>query len=169
MEPKKQKNNGPEIILLREQPELCQQAAAWFSGKWGIPAETYVESMRDMLSSRAAVPQWYVIAGQNQEIIAGAGVIENDFHNRKDLSPNVCALFVEKPCRRKGLARKLLNFIREDMGRLGVSPLYLVTEHDQFYEKCSWSFATMAMGDDRQPIRVYESPVFQSSAPSFLE
>ena len=28
--------------------------------------------------------------------ISGAGVIENDFHDRKDLTPNLCALFVEE-------------------------------------------------------------------------
>lgn len=33
------------------------------------------------------IPNWF---------IAGAGVIENDFHNRPDLTPNICALYVEE-------------------------------------------------------------------------
>lgn len=55
-----------------------------------------------MLQKSAAVPQWYVTLGGQGEILAGAGVIENDFHNRKDLSPNLCALFVEAPYRCQG-------------------------------------------------------------------
>ena len=40
----------------------------------------------------------------------GAGVIENDFHDRKDLTPNVCAVYVEEHCRCQGIAGKLLEF-----------------------------------------------------------
>ncbi len=40
-------------------------------------------------------------------IVAGLGVIENDFHNRKDLAPNVCAVYTEEDCRCKGIAGKL--------------------------------------------------------------
>ena len=40
---------------------------------------------------------------------AGAGVISNDFHNRRDLAPNLCALFVEPAYRRQGIARRLLG------------------------------------------------------------
>ena len=43
------------------------------------------------------------------------GVIENDFHNRKDLSPNVCAVYTEEKYRAKGIAGKLLNIVVEDM------------------------------------------------------
>ena len=37
---------------------------------------------------------WYLCMLNNQ-IIAGVGVIENDFHDRKDLTPNICAMYVE--------------------------------------------------------------------------
>ena len=43
------------------------------------------------------------------------GVIENDFHDRKDLAPNVCAVYVEQEYRRRGIAGKLLNDVCEDM------------------------------------------------------
>lgn len=40
-------------------------------------------------------PQWYT-AMENRKIIGGMGVIESDFPNRKDLSPNVCAVYTEE-------------------------------------------------------------------------
>ena len=50
-----------------------------------------MKNMDDCLRGEKAVPQWYV-AIENGRIIGGLGVIENDFHMRVDLTPNVCAV-----------------------------------------------------------------------------
>lgn len=76
------------------------------------------------------------------------GVIENDFHNRKDLSPNVCAVYTVKEYRRKGIAGKLLNFVVNDNKVKGITPLYLVTDHTDYYERYDWEFLCMVQGDD---------------------
>lgn len=60
------------------------------------------------------MPQWYVVMNDRNEIIARAGVIGNDYHNRKDLTPNVCALYVVENYRKQRLASFILNFIRQD-------------------------------------------------------
>lgn len=59
-----------------------------------------------MSGEKGAVPQWYVVV-QGDKIIAGLGVIENDFHDRKDLSPNVCAVHVEEAYRCRGIAGEM--------------------------------------------------------------
>lgn len=93
---------------------------------------------------------------KNDKIIGGAGVIENDFHNRKDLTPNVCALYVEKGYRHKGIAGKLLNYICDDMYFLGIDTLYLITDHTSFYERYNWKFLCMVQGDNESDItRMY--------------
>lgn len=91
-------------------------------------------------------------------LIAGAGVIENDFHDRPDLTPNLCALFVEPDWRCRGLAGRLLDFIRRDLGAMGIPRLYLVTDHTSFYERYGWTFLTMVTGDDRTQERMYTAP-----------
>ena len=48
-----------KIIMLRRQPELKNQMAAWFHSNWGIPQQAYLESMDDCLAEQGAVPQWY--------------------------------------------------------------------------------------------------------------
>ncbi|MCI8868703.1 MAG: GNAT family N-acetyltransferase [Anaerotignum sp.] len=141
---------------LREFPELTERAAQWFHEKWGIPVEEYRKSMKSAVKSPGGVPQWYVIEDDGR-ILAGAGVIENDFHERKDLAPNICALFVEQDVRGQGLARELLRQIRTDIGGLGVSDLYLVTDHTAFYEKCGWEFLTMVKEEDGALIRMYHA------------
>ena len=144
-----------QVVCLREQPSLLEKAACWFSDKWGIPTPAYRESMSGCISRKTEIPQWYIVLNEEGDIIAGAGVIENDFHDRKDLTPNLCALFVEEAYRGRGIAKAILGFVRSDLKKRGIFKLYLVTEHTAFYEKCGWEFLTMAIGDDRVPMRLY--------------
>lgn len=133
------------IVRLAEQPELLHEAAAWFHSKWHVPLEAYEESMAASLRGEA-VPQWYVVREEGT-IIAGLGVIDNDFHDRKDLTPNVCAVYVEEAYRCRGIAGEMLRFVCEDMKARGIDTLYLVTDHTSFYERYGWRFYTMAQGD----------------------
>ena len=74
-------------------------------------------------------------------------MIENDFHDRKDLTPNLCALFVEPDCRGKGIAGKILQFVCDDMKSRGIYMLYLLTDHTSFYERYGWEYLCDAQGD----------------------
>ncbi len=135
-----------EIKKIVDNPQLVDDAANWFHAKWGIPLEAYLESMQECLAGEGNVPQWYVVSCDDQ-IIAGLGVIENDFHDRKDLSPNVCAVYVEETYRCKGIAGEMLQFVCKDMKDKGIDTLYLVTGHTSFYEKYNWEFYGMVQGD----------------------
>ena len=135
-----------EIWNIRDHPELADRAAQWFHSKWNIPLAAYAESIGDCLAGRGAVPQWY-LAVEDGAILGGAGVIENDFHDRKDLTPNVCAVHVAEAHRCKGIAGKLLGYICRDMAGLGIGTLYLVTDHTSFYERYGWRFLCLVQGD----------------------
>ncbi len=144
-----------EILCLREHPELKDRAARWFHEKWHIPLSAYEESMAACLRNAGPVPQWYVVR-QGERIVGGLGVIENDFHDRKDLAPNVCAVYVEEDCRGRGIAGEMLNFVCNDMKAKGIDTLYLVTDHTGFYERYGWEFFCMAQGDgEEEPCRLY--------------
>ena len=142
------------IINISEQPELRERAAEWFHLKWGIPAEEYLVSIGECIAGRNAVPQWYIMTDGGR-IIAGAGVIANDFHDRKDLTPNVCALYVEPELRRRGIAGQLLAHIGKDMAAKGIGTLYLITDHTSFYERYGWEYLCMVQGDDGEQMRMY--------------
>lgn len=135
-----------QIIRLTDRPGLKEQAAQWFHEKWGIPLEAYLESMEDCLTNKAPVPQWY-LALEKDNIIGGMGVIENDFHNRKDLAPNVCAVYTEQDKRCNGIAGALLNYVCADMKERGIGTLYLLTDHTSFYERYGWEFLCIVQGD----------------------
>lgn len=143
------------LIKLREHPEYAGHAAHWFHEKWSIPLNAYTESIGACVRGGAAVPQWYIFTHKGA-ICAGAGVIENDFHDRKDLAPNVCAVYVEPEHREHGTARALLDAVCTDMAALGIKTLYLLTDYTDFYERCGWRFLCMAQGDgEEEPSRMY--------------
>ena len=89
---------------------------------------------------------WFLCLDE-EKIIAGLGVIENDFHDRKDLSPNICAVYTEDNYRRMGIAGELLNMAVSDLKAKGISPMYLLTDHTGFYERYGWEFLCMVQGD----------------------
>jgi len=135
-----------KILKIREHSEMAGAAAKWFHSKWQIPQSAYEESIGECLKHREKVPQWY-LAVEHDVIIGGIGVIENDFHNRKDLTPNVCALYVEPDYRCRGIAGKLLQYVCDDMDGFGINTLYLITDHTSFYERYGWTFLCMVQGD----------------------
>ena len=132
-------------ITLREHPQRMDQAAAWFHSKWGVPKEAYLECMTSYLCGDTEYG-WYLCL-QGEEIVGGLGVIENDFHDRKDLTPNVCAVYTEEAHRCQGIAGRLLNMAVEDLRSKGISPAYLLTDHTGFYERYGWEFYCFAQGD----------------------
>ncbi len=141
---------GYTLVTLRDRPELLDEAAAWFHEKWGVPEAAYRERMADYLSGGTEYG-WYLCLNGGR-IVGGLGVIDNDFHDRRDLAPNVCAVYTEEDCRGRGVAGRLLDLAVEDMRSRGVSPLYLVTDHVGFYERYGWEFLCMAReeGTERQ-------------------
>lgn len=143
-----------QYVTLREIKEWKMKAAEWFHSKWRVPVEAYLECMDAYLNQETELG-WYLCIDED-EIIAGMGVIENDFHNRKDLTPNVCAVYTEENYRNQGIAGNLLNMVVEDMRAKGISPVYLITDHTGFYERYGWEFYCMVQGDhDEDMARMY--------------
>lgn len=133
------------FMTLRQCPQLKEEAASWFHHKWNVPREAYLECMEAYLKQETEYG-WYLCL-DGDRIIGGLGVIDNDFHNRKDLTPNVCAVYTEKEYRCQGIAGNLLDIVVKDMKSEGVTPIYLITDHTGFYEKYGWEFLCMVQGD----------------------
>ena len=155
--------NKYNMVRIREHEEWVRRAAEWFHHKWGIPLEAYLESMQESihkstglcLNGISDVPEWYIVL-DGENIIAGIGVIENDFHNRKDLTPNVCAVYVEEAYRCQGIAGEMLKTVCDDFAEKGVYTLYLLTDHTSFYERYGWEFLCMVQGDGEEEMaRMY--------------
>ncbi len=145
---------GYAFITLRDRPALMDAAAAWFHDRWRVPKQAYLDCMAAYLNGETEYG-WYLCL-QGGKIVSGLGVIENDFHERKDLTPNVCAVYTEPEHRGQGIAGRLLDTAVEDLRAKGVSPVYLFTDHTGFYERYGWAFYCTAQGDGEEtPSRIY--------------
>ena len=143
-----------KFITLLEEPALKENAAEWFHSKWSVPKQAYLECMDAYLSHETQYG-WYLCL-DGDKIVAGLGVIENDFHDRKDLSPNVCAVYTEEGYRCQGIAGNLLNMAVKDLKDKGITPIYLLTDHTSFYERYGWEFFCMVQGDGEEELsRMY--------------
>lgn len=132
-------------VTLRQKPLLKETAAEWFHSKWQVPKEAYLESMDAYLDNKTEYG-WYLCL-DGYKIVGGLGVIENDFHNRKDLTPNICAVYTETDYRCQGIAGNLLKSALADLKHKSITPVYLLTDHTGFYEKYGWEFLCMVQGD----------------------
>ena len=74
---------------------------------------------------------------------------------RKDLAPNVCAVYTEPDYRGKGIAGRLLDFTVDEMKSKHITPIYLITDHVGFYERYGWEFYCVVQGSDHEPSRMY--------------
>lgn len=86
------------------QPERLNEAVV--HPKAGNSKKAYRQGMQASLRPRSAVPRWDLVPTAEGRIAAGMN--ENDFHRQKNLSPNVCALFVKLEDRCRGIARPVV-------------------------------------------------------------
>lgn len=143
-----------ELVTLRQRPQWRDRAAQWFHQRWGVPQEAYLACMEEYLARRTEYG-WYLCLG-GERILGGLGVIENDFHDRKDLAPNICAVYTEPDSRGRGIAGRLLEMAVEDLRAKGISPVYLLTDHTGFYERYGWEYLCPAQGEgEPSPSRMY--------------
>ena len=142
------------FLDLRARPELKGPVARWFSSKWRVSEGAYLECMEAYLTGKTEYGWYLCLAGE--QIAGGLGVIDNDFHQRKDLTPNICAVYTEADFRCRGVAGKLLNMAVEDLRAKGISPVYLVTDHTGFYERYGWEYLCPVQCDGEEtPSRMY--------------
>ena len=133
---------------------LIEELSIFFHNKWGVPVEDYVNSMNDSLESNTGVPAWYYVI-EDGKVIAGLGVIENDFHKRKDLRPNICAVYVKEEYQGKGICRSMFNYVCDDLKNNEIYDVYLITTHTELYEHLEFEYIGDIEEDDGGMVRCY--------------
>lgn len=149
------------IISIRSCPRYSERAIDWFASKWGIDRKEYEKSIYDCINKNESLPQWYLAIDEEDEIIGGCGLIQNDFVDRTDLFPYLCALFVEEKARGNAIGARLLENARIDAGRLGFDKVYLCTDHTSYYEKYGWKYIAIGNHPWGDTSRIYEAPTIK--------
>lgn len=145
-----------KIIGIRENPHYLEQGIEYFASKWNVGRKVYEESITDSITTSSSLPRWYLML-KSDEIIGSYGLIQNDFIDRIDLFPWLCALYVEKNERGKQLGAKLLEHGRIEAAKLGYKKIYLCTDHDRYYEKYNWRYIGNGVHPGGTKSRIYEN------------
>jgi len=160
-------NNNVEIINMREQPQMLERAAEYFSSRWGIDKSIYVYSINACISTIYPVPRWYLML-RGDEIIGGCGLIDNDFMTDTEFYPWLCALIVEPSERGKNLGAQLLNHVCTDAAKSGCEKVYLNTDHVGYYERYNWKYIGDFLHASGDNVRVYEADTFRVETSRFV-
>lgn len=134
-----------KIVSVRENPAICDRAIAYFQEKWASEDSrmVYEDCIRASLDSGTPLPEWYLMM-DGERIIGCAGMISNDFISRMDLTPWLCALYIEEDCRGHAYGSLLIDRVRADAAAKGYDKLYLCSDHVGYYEK--YGFERIATG-----------------------
>ena len=123
-----------KIINIKDNPEYKEQFIEYFVLRWASDESTdvYIDCISNA-SRKDSIPNWYLLLDDN--IIVGcAGLISNDFISRMDLTPWLCALYIEEEYRGNAYGSLLIEKIKEDTLKLGYDYLYLCSDHIGYYE-----------------------------------
>lgn len=145
-----------ELISVRERPEWTDRAVAFFQRHWATEGSmmVYDDCIRSCVGASGPLPQWYVLA-HGSGIVAGCGLIPNDFISRMDLMPWLAALVVEPAWRSMGLGGRLVRHCLREAERIGCESLYLCTDHVGYYEKFGFEWIATGYHPWGESSRVY--------------
>ena len=133
-----------EIISVKTHPEYKEKIINYFISRWASEESknVYIDCISNA-SRNDSLPNWYLLL-ENHKIVGGAGLISNDFISRMDLTPWLCALYIEEEYRGNNYGELLINKIKEDTLKLGYEYLYLCSDHVGYYEH--FDFVKIATG-----------------------
>ncbi len=97
------------------------------------------------------------IAINNEKNLGTVSIFENDLEGRKDLTPWLASLYVSEDARGLGIAKELINKVKEEAKNSGFDRLYLrTTTAGTYYKKLGWKLIDIQEDSFDKNIEVYE-------------
>ena len=128
-----------EIVNVKEYSGGLDKAIRYIHGKWGNDRnyDFYQDAILHSSEPGKSLPKFYLLLREGR--IAGCyGLITNDFVSRHDLLPWFACLYVEEEERGQELGKLMMEHAANEAKEAGFSTMYLVTDHDGYYEKYGW-------------------------------
>ena len=144
--------DGFEFVTLRNVPELRDAAAEWFHARRGVPKDAYLECMDSYLHGDTEYGRYLCLCGGR--IAGGLSVIENDFRCRKDLSPNICAVYTDPQYRCRGIAGELPDMAVVDLKAKGIPRYICLPTIPDFTSVTAGSFCAVCSATTKKSLRV---------------
>ncbi|MFC1948936.1 GNAT family N-acetyltransferase [Chloroflexota bacterium] len=147
--------NNISIVSLKDLPNYRQTLTDYVENNWKPVFKPFTEVLNEIFSGEKELPKCYRML-KDDNIIGFYQLVDQELIIRKDLSPWITTVFIDKQERGQRLSSKLLEHGRTVAGKLGYTKVYLTTSHIQFYEK----FGFREIGLDKfvwgRPTKIYE-------------
>lgn len=146
-----------KIINLLDDIKHLEKVSEWIWKQWDKEHNSKLEDAiyRSKYSlNEKDIPQMY-IAKYKEEVIGAVSIWRNDLKSRQDLYPWMAALFVKEEYRNKGVGTLLQRRVIEETRKMNYKYLYLITDHENYYEKMGWKFLEKAPLGDGHYTKIY--------------
>lgn len=131
-----------EIEYLCDRPEYVDLVAGWVYNEFviGTASSFTLEGCKDYFSKTNKTKlEITFVAIIDYKGVGTVSIFENDLDNQKVLTPWLASLYVEPDYRSKGIAKQLIEKVKQAVKGLGYEKLYLRTEHtSEYYKALGW-------------------------------
>ncbi len=138
-------------------PILCRWMQTWWGESEGFTQEKMSQYMRHSILPEFRIPQTFVMFDSTVPV----GMFQftmNDCDVRPDVYPWLANVYICMERRGQGLFCFLMASVMENARKLGISSLYLYTQHVGLYEKFGFTyvepFQTFCSKNDEQRLYV---------------
>jgi len=149
--------NEVTVVNLADEKKYIEEVSTWVWEEWskakGVNLEEVIYRTNHSIC-KDRVPQ-VLIAKLNDDLVGTVSIWYNDLTTRQDLTPWLAALYVNREYRGRGIGALLQEKCIELAKKHGYKKLYLITDHENYYEKTGWTFLTLAPDGGHQT-RIYE-------------
>ena len=151
-----------EIIKLEESNNLFfDKICDWYYNWLGIKNNESIEEIKCTFEHslcKNKLPQTFVAVIDGEPAGMYQLSMSDDLNSRPDLYPWLINVYVDEKFRGRNVARELMNTVKENAKKLGLTELYLYTKHIGLYEKFGWKFIeeVKTFKDDSPVERLYK-------------
>jgi N-acetylglutamate synthase-like GNAT family acetyltransferase len=145
----------PVIKSIKECPERRMEFIEYVSEEWPVVKNVVIPKIEDSLARASGMPLTFMLL-KNNRMIGFYQLIEQELLVRKDLSPWISPLFIDKSERGQALGAQLLDHGRKMVGELGYDKVYITTDHIQYYEKYGFQEIGLSTFEWGRPSKIYE-------------
>ena len=149
-----------EIKYLANCPEYVEQVVNWIYGEFVVKGKNpcHIEKVNEHFShtNTNSFPIT-LVALVNDQCVGTVSLFENDLKNQKALTPWLASLYVDVPYRSKGIAKKLIEQVKEIAKEMGFEVLYLRTEHTAgYYRDLGWTYHEKTIDEKGQETEIFK-------------
>lgn len=147
-----------ECFIIRSVKECSNRRdefIQYISEAWPAVKNLVIAQIDGSISTFTHLPLTFIMF-KNERIIGFYQLIEQENLIRKDFSPWIAPLFIDKNERGKALGAVLLQHARKTAGQMGYEKVYLTTDHIQYYEKYGFREIGLSNFEWGRPSKIYE-------------